>query len=354
MSLDVRSALSTYDPPVVTQLVTQPRGGRPAKSAGTVGVLRYDAARREELFLSMTKADREALLSSWIKPSSDSEKEQQDRAERMVRDAIKAWPAFEDVSLAIYTKGSYPNNTNVRADSDVDVVVECLECFYFDYAHGVTGNPGVGSRYEGGWTKERWREEVGNALIKAFGEDDIDLTGKVAQNVAAVKGSRPSADVVPSFNYYRYLDGGRNSYYNGSCVFDTSGKKIVNWPDQQLKNGRKKNTDTGKSYKRFVRALKRCENKLVGLGRLDELPSYFMECLVWNVANPTLCIGDDLQSGFRATLVELWGALEDGSAEANWKEPNELKWLFKGDKKWSVDDGTNLVLETWRFLEYGS
>lgn len=228
----------------------------------------------------MTKADREALLSSWIKPSSDNEKGQQDRAERMVRDAINAWPTFEDVSLAIYTKGSYPNNTNVRADSDVDVVVECLECSYFDYAHGVTATPGVGSRYEGEWTKERWREEVGNALIKAFGEDDVDLTGKVAQNVAAVNGSRPSADVVPSFNYYRYLDGGRSSYYNGSCVFDTSGKKIVNWPNQQLANGRKKNTDTGNNYKRFVRALKRCENQLVDLGRLDEIPSYFMECLI--------------------------------------------------------------------------
>ena len=47
-------------------------------------------------------AEREVLLPSWIKPSSDSEKEQQDRAERVVRDAINAWPAFEDTSLAIY------------------------------------------------------------------------------------------------------------------------------------------------------------------------------------------------------------------------------------------------------------
>src|SRR4051812_2772699 len=151
----------------------------------------------------MTKSEREALLSSWIKPSSDSEKEQQDRAERMVRDAIDAWPAFDDTTLVIYTKGSYPNNTNVRADSDVDVVVECVECSYYDYGPGVTANPSAaGSPYEGEWTTKRWREEVGNALVEAFGEDAVDLTRKVAQNVAAVKGSRPSADVVPSFNYY--------------------------------------------------------------------------------------------------------------------------------------------------------
>lgn len=302
----------------------------------------------------MTKDEREALLSSWIKPSSDSEKDQQDRAERMVRDAINSWSAFEGTSLMIYTKGSYPNNTNVRTDSDVDVVVECHECSYYDYAHDVTPKPGSGSPYQGEWTKERWREEVGKALVYAFGESDVDLTGKIAQNVAAVPSSRPSADVVPSFDYYRYLDADRNAYYNGSCVFDTNGKKVINWPDQQLKNGRKKNTDTGGSYKKLVRALKRCENRLVEMGKIDELPSFFMECLVWNVGDSTLSSGVDLQSGFRATLVEMWVALDDGTAQENWVEPSNLKWLFKGDKKWTVDDGKSLVLATWGYLEYGS
>jgi hypothetical protein len=304
--------------------------------------------------MSMTKDEREALLSSWIKPSSDTEKDQQDRAERMVGDAVESWPAFDGTDLLIYTKGSYPNNTNVRADSDVDVVVECHECIYFDYAPGVTANPGVGSPYKGEWTKQRWREEVGNALVEAFGESGVDLDGKIALNVSAAKGSRPSADVVPSFDYYRYLDSDQKTYYNGSCVFDTNGAKIVNWPDQQLKNGRTKNTRTSGRYKNFVRVLKRAENRLVALGKIDELPSYFMECLVWNVANPTLSSGADLQSGFRATLVDLWGALEDGNAEGNWVEPNELKWLFKGKQKWTVDDGKNLVLGTWGYLEYES
>ena len=69
----------------------------------------------------MTPAEREELLSLWASPSSNSEKEQQDRAERMVRNAVESWPVFNTVKYRIYTKGSYPNNTNVRADSDVDV-----------------------------------------------------------------------------------------------------------------------------------------------------------------------------------------------------------------------------------------
>ena len=115
--------------------------------------------------MTMTAATREALLSQWIKPSSDSEKIQQDRAERMVRDAIDAHPDLRDVDKRIYTKGSYPNNTNVRRDSDVDVVVELHECIYYDYKPGVTPpKPSLGSPYQGPWTPRLWRAEINRAL----------------------------------------------------------------------------------------------------------------------------------------------------------------------------------------------
>jgi tRNA nucleotidyltransferase (CCA-adding enzyme) len=87
----------------------------------------------------MAATDREALLAAWVKPSSDTEKDHQNRAERMVTNAIRDWPGFSDVRLKIYTKGSYPNNTNARSDSDVDVVVECHECAYSEDDPSGTG-----------------------------------------------------------------------------------------------------------------------------------------------------------------------------------------------------------------------
>jgi hypothetical protein len=309
------------------------------------------SANSEELHVTMSSSDREALLSAWIKPSSDSEKDQQDRAERMVKDAIKSWSVFDSVNYEVYTKGSYPNNTNVRADSDVDVVVECHECSWHEFEPGVVEAPGVApGPYDGPWTPAKWRKEVGSALVDAFGDDAVDRDGKIAINVSAVKGSRPSADVVPSFLYHRYLDSYRRRSIEGSCVWDTSGKQIVNWPQQQLTNGRKKNTDTGCRYKDFVRALKRAENVLAAAGKIEELPAYFMECLVWNVANATLRSGS-LDGGFKATLMELYGGLDGGGA-GEWKEPNGLKWLFKGQQKWTTEDGKNLVVATWKFLDY--
>lgn len=58
-------------------------------ATGAVGVTVTISADGKEWILGMTSAERKALLSIWIKPSSDSEKDQQDRAERMVTDAIE-------------------------------------------------------------------------------------------------------------------------------------------------------------------------------------------------------------------------------------------------------------------------
>ena len=131
--------------------------------------------------MSMTASDRKALLSQWIKPSSESEQERQERAERMIRNAINAHPAFNETPITVYAKGSYPNNTNVRVDSDVDVVVENHDLYYFDYFPGVTPSPRVrNTPYAGTWTPENWRSEVTKALTNCFGRSDVDTSGSVA------------------------------------------------------------------------------------------------------------------------------------------------------------------------------
>jgi hypothetical protein len=301
--------------------------------------------------MTMTAADREMLLSKWIKRSSEDEQTQQDRAQRMVTDAVRAHDPLKSASLNVFAKGSYANNTNVRRDSDVDIVVECHACHYYDCMSGQEPATPVGSPYEGEWTPAKLRSEVTTALIDAFGSSAVDSSGKVALVVSAVAGSRPSIDVVPSFDYFLYDDAQDTSPRRGSCVWSKTGSKIVNWPDQQLANGRAKNQRTGQRYKNYVRALKNAENTLVKAGIIQAKPSYLMECLVWNVADPTLK-SDTLDDGFRATLVELWEGLADDGNYDDWTEPNDIKYLFRGGQKWSRNDAREIVLETWRYLDY--
>jgi len=271
----------------------------------------------------------------------------------MVREAIDAHAAFDGHrgSIRVYTKGSYRNNTNVRADSDVDVVVENTACSYFDHGPGVTAPPvGSVSPYSGPWTPTVWRAEVASALRSKFGAE-VDTSGKVAIYVPPVVGSRPSVDVVPSFTFHRYWDTSHTLKSVGCCVFDTNNKQIVNWPQQQLDNGIAKNTATGQRYKNFVRALKNAENVLTEAEVIKPLPSYYMECLVYNVPNEYL-VPPGLSSGFRSTLAFLFNSLRSDAAVSDWLEPNEHKYLFRGGQKWTRAQGFALVDATWDYLEY--
>lgn len=109
----------------------------------------------------------EVVLSAWTAPSSDTEKEKQERAERMIRQAIDDHEPFKDCSLKVYAKGSYANNTNVRSDSDVDIAVECTEALYWDESekgnHQTSGN-----LYQGIWTPAKLRAELILAMKRSF------------------------------------------------------------------------------------------------------------------------------------------------------------------------------------------
>ena len=299
----------------------------------------------------MSVSERGGLLSSWIQPSSQDEQDRQDRARRMIYDAIKEHAPFAGADIEVYAKGSYANNTNVRNDSDVDIVVECRDCMYYDFAPGVTPAITPGRAYSGPWTPDAWRREVTSAITNCFGSADVEAGGSVALVVAAKPGSRPSADVVPSYHYRYYWAGDRSRWDDGSAVYKADGGRIINWPQQQLDNGRAKNTASGRRYKSYARALKNAENYLARHELINAKPSYLMECLAWNVPDAILKTGD-LDAGFHATLAWLWNHLTDNYTYKDWEEPNKLKYLFWSGQKWTLADAKQVVLETWRYLGY--
>jgi hypothetical protein len=268
----------------------------------------------------------------------------------MVREAISAHDAFSDTSYKIYPKGSYHNNTNVRRDSDVDIVVEMQECFYYDYASSVPTPRSKPGPYSGGWTPASWRAEVVKSLEAKF-PGEVDSSGNIAINIKAKVGSRPSIDVVPSYQYRWYYDENLARYKTGSTVWTKAMGRVVNWPHQQYDNGVAKNNASGGRYKYFARALKNAENTLTANGIIKALPSYFMECLIYNVDNQSLQTGD-LEQGFKVTLQFLYDRLnsEPGSRML---EPNDIKYLFHSSQKWTIAEAKQLVEEAWKYLGYG-
>ena len=292
----------------------------------------------------------EDTLSGWTGPSSDTEQEKQERTERMVRQAIDAHDSFNDCALSVYAKGSYANNTNVRADSDVDIAVECTEAEYWDEAK--PGAHQASTPYAGIWTPAKLRTDLGAAL-KAMFSGQVDTSGSTAIQVNSGS-ARVDADVVPCFRYRYHFSSA--SSHEGTKIFKTSGESIVNYPAQQLENGKAKNVRTGYAYKKAVRLLKRGENAMVEAGAFRELPSYFVECLAYNCPDATFGHSTWTDT-LRAMLVHIWTELqgeEPADDAARWREANECFYLFHASQKWSRTDGREFAYAAWNHFGFKS
>jgi predicted nucleotidyltransferase len=290
----------------------------------------------------------EDTLVGWTGPSSDTEQDKQERTERMVREAIADHDAFASCSLSVYAKGSYANNTNVRSDSDVDIAVQCHEVIYYEVAEGASHEPG--NPYEGEWTKEKLRTEVGAALRAKF-PGQVDETGKVAISVHSTS-SRVDADVVPCFDYLWYVQSGGS--IEGTRVFPKTGLGFENYPKQQLANGNSKNTRTNYNYKKAVRVMKRIENAMVDAKYHREVPSYFIECLVYNCP-PEIFGSYSWTSRTKGILVHIWESLQgddEPDEDERWLEVNRIKYLFHSAQKWSRKDGRDFAYAAWNYLEF--
>ncbi|MCC5947770.1 MAG: nucleotidyltransferase [Nitriliruptoraceae bacterium] len=293
----------------------------------------------------------EDLLASWTGPSSTSEQEKQERTERMIRDAVRAHPAFDGVSLRTFAKGSYPNNTNVRVDSDVDVAVECNEVVYWEESTPGAGRAATsGSRYEGPWTPTKLRTEVAGALRARFG-DQVDASGTTAIRVRS-SSARVEADVVPCFAYEYHLPGETR---RGTRIFRKNGDAIENYPDQHLERGRTKNTGTTSRFKKTVRILKRVENAMVEQQVHRAVPSFLVESLVYNCPN-TLLRRTTWTGTVGAVLAHIWES-HQGDAEPaepdRWLEVNECKYLHFAAQPWSRRDAREFAFAAWNYLELG-
>ena len=112
----------------------------------------------------------EEKLAGWTGPSSPTEKEKQERTERMIREAINEHDGFDGYrnDFSINANGSYANNTNVKSDSDVDVVVECRDVCYWQEHDPAKGGHPSGNPYTGPWSPDKLRKEVAAALEKKF------------------------------------------------------------------------------------------------------------------------------------------------------------------------------------------
>lgn len=286
----------------------------------------------------------EDTLKSWAKAPGQTELDKCDNAVTAIRKAL-ASTALSKLSIKVFAQGSYCNRTNVREDSDVDVCVRCSDSFFY-YLPPELSPQVAGFVVPGPVNYATYKNDLGAALTAYFKDGHVTRGNKafdVKENTYRI-----AADVVPCFEFRRYaMDG---SHIKGTAFDPDNGGRIQNWPDQHYANGVNKNTDTGGRFKDVVRILKRlrykmCEEKIAAA---DPIPSFLVECLVWNAPNSAFG-HETYTTDVREVLANLFNDTIKFETCSEWGEINELKYLFRTGQPWTLTQAHAFISAAWDY-----
>ena len=195
---------------------------------------------------------------------------------------------YADKSFDVFLQGSYGNDTNIYAESDVDVVIRTDSIYYYDTS---ALNPQELQIFHASFTAATYtygdyKSQVVQVLQKSFGQTFVK-TGEKAVKIQA-NGNRRSSDVVVATEFRRYYSGPLGPLYvPGICFFTPAGKRISNYPKQHSTNLTAKHQATYQWFKPMVRILKNMRSRLIAdrILAAGSTPSYFIEGLLYNVPN---------------------------------------------------------------------
>lgn len=275
----------------------------------------------------------ESKLSQWSNHGSQVGSK---RTHETIRKALEshAWP--DDMTYDFRLQGSYSNDTNIRGDSDVDVILKYNQSFCYDAsALSVKDQENLNQLPRATYTWDEFRSEAFTALANKF-------DGFVAQGNKSIKikpdPPRLAVDVVVCIEHRKYTS--LDSPEKGVAFWTLQDKhQIINYPKQHHDNGAKKNSNTGGLYKQTVRMFKNARNHLEDANIIghDLAPSYFLECLLYNAPD------DAFQHGFRNTYLSIanWMNRADISKAVCQNEQQDL--FGSSGEQWSRKDAEALA-----------
>lgn len=227
----------------------------------------------------------EAQLETW---SHQGAMQSSSTTYRSVKGVLESSAVYGGQSFSVFLQGSYGNDTNIYAESDVDIVIR--QGNFFHNIEDLGGlalaafnrNIGVAA-----YPFSRFKTEVMAHLTSAFGNDA--RPGNKAVTIAAANGRRKSDVIIAAeYRFYtRYVSQADSSYYDGICFWTGNGTRIINFPRQHSANLTTKHQNTSNRFKPMARILKNVRCKLVDDGVItpDLAPSYYIEGLLYNVPN---------------------------------------------------------------------
>ena len=198
----------------------------------------------------------------------------------------------------VFLQGSYVNHTNIKDDSDIDVVVLAKNVFSNNAKEVLSESlyRQFNEKYSDSDKRlEEFKEQIYQRLNgKPLGKSFIQLRRgckTIKFNEGESLWEYVPVDIVPAFEYRNYS--GKNGInkehqVEGIKIYDAcKGEYIINYPKLHIKHGVEKNSEsrTNGNYKETIRIFKQIRNHLIDLGVIKDglMPSYCLECLLFNV-----------------------------------------------------------------------
>jgi hypothetical protein len=281
----------------------------------------------------------ESQLTTWSRQgATDSASALYER----IRDALQSDVVLAPRNFDVFLQGSYRNSTNIRGDSDVDVVVRLNDTYMPEYGalDAYTRSVVEGRSSSATYTLTDFRRDVSNAIRGAFPSHNITEGGKSIK-IPRTSNNIP-ADVVPCLEYRLYLPPqtllGDPSYVKGIWLWDVQrGHAVTSYPKQSYDNGVTKHGRTNQWYKPTVRIFKNARGWMEdnGLIQSGTASSHAIECLLYNVPD------QQFGSSYVDTFVNVVNWL-NGADLTNFVCQNGIQRLFDPGR-WTTQNARTYI-----------
>lgn len=290
----------------------------------------------------------EEQLNNFRFPPSETEESKLSNAERMIKEAIAASDALKIKNTKVFGQGSYANDTNVKNNSDIDINVRLSDTVFIGLPPGSKQEDFGYS--DSSYTYAEYKDAIEAALVAKFGRSEVIRNDKCVTVKANT--NRVEADVVPTFEYFRHDNNGGKAI--GTKFITDSGASVINYPLQHIENGKTKNSETQKRFKRLTRIFKRIRYKMIEDGESvsDNITSFLIECLLWNVPNHVFNNNETWTERLKQAIVFIYNNTKEDKDCKEWGEVSELLYLFHGGRKWSRKDVNDFMIHIWQYLEF--
>jgi len=259
----------------------------------------------------------ESTLSRWSHHKAGTAFKQ---AHVPIRKALEAHRGLSQFKYEVFLQGSYKNDTNLGGDSDVDVVVR-LSSKLKPAVATLTGEQ-LQKDDSHRFVHQQWnsfRGEALKALRVRFGS--AAESGRKTLKVPKGRMIPADADLVVTVSHMEGI---------GFYLSDEQ-RWVVSFPLQHHSRGLKKEKAANNRFKRTIRMFKAARNQLVDKKMLarDVAPSYFIECLLYNVPD----------SLFKPKLVPTYTGILDWLGTARCKDfkcqNGQVELFGSGRERWS-------------------